>query len=123
MAKTLDNKSFSNQNRGVKKSKGDSPKLARVVKKTANSKPLEDWISVQKFPVNATVHVNGPSSEAAIITVDFGSPLEGPVKMSPDQTSDLTELMKEVAAEFYTPDASIRVSYDPSNGVYWASLI
>lgn len=115
---TLENKGNSVQRTAKKKFEA-----AKVIRKTVNPKNLEDWIASQRFSINATVHINGPSNEAAILTVDFGAPITNGVKMSSEQVNELTDLMKRTAGEFYSDNAGIRVSFDPSNGIYWASLI
>lgn len=93
-----------------------------MAKKSVNQRPLEDWLAAQGFSVNPTVKVNGPSTEAAILAVDFGSPIDGPVRLTAEQTDELTNRMKRLASDFYSGDVSVRVSYDQSNGIYWASL-
>ena len=111
-----------NRGRSVKKPKVEASKTLKIGKKTVNSKPLEDWLYQQNFSVNPTVHVNGPSTEAAILSVDFGAPIGGPIRLSNEQANELTARMKRLAGEFYVGEAQIRVSYDQTNGVYWASM-
>lgn len=120
---TLETKGNRAPNRPAnKKPRSDAARSARVAKKTISARSLEDWLYAQSFPVNPTVKVNGPSTEASILTVDFGSPKEGPVRLTSDQARELISRMEKLAGEFYVGEVPISVSYDQSNGVYWARI-
>jgi hypothetical protein len=105
-----------------KKPRSEAARSAKVAKKTVSARSLEDWLDAQGLPVRATVKVNGPSQEAAILTVDLGSPLSGPVRLSPEQSSELTSRMIRLASELYVGEVPMKVSYDQPNGIYWTSL-
>lgn len=92
----------------------------RDKKKAINTNRLQDWLASQNFSVNPTVHVNGHTFSTAYVTVDFGTPLS-PISMTDEQTSELTERLRELAREVVGRPMNIRISHDPFNGVYWAS--
>lgn len=110
-----------NNSRPNKKPRSENARNARVVKKAVDAEPLRKWLATLNVNVKPTVHVNGPSQEAAILTVDFGAPIS-PVRLSGEQSLELTSQMKKLAAEFYSGDVNIRVSNDSQHGIYWASL-
>jgi hypothetical protein len=81
---------------------------------------LQDWIDSQEFHVNANIHVNGRSFSGAYVTVDFGSPLT-PFSMNDDQNAEFSDHLRKLAREVAGKQITIRIGYDQSNGIYWAS--
>jgi len=69
------------------------------------------------------LHVNGPAFATAVLTVDFGTPLEE-CKISPEASGELTNRMRLVTKILCKEkDASnVRVQTDTSNGIWWASV-
>lgn len=92
----------------------------RDKKKGASGNALQLWLNSQGFSVSPTVHVNGHTFSTAYVTVDFGTPLT-PVNISDEQTSELTERLRELAREVVGRPVNVRISHDPFNGIYWAS--
>lgn len=66
------------------------------------------------------LHVNGPSFSTAVVSVDFGSPLE-PVRLSQDVSSEMHSRLRELTTDL-TGRRSVRIQFDHLNGVYWASI-
>lgn len=67
------------------------------------------------------LHVNGHEYSNAILTVDFGEPLNG-VHLSSERTNELTSLMKSAAKSISRRRGGIRVHHDNHHGVYWTSV-
>lgn len=80
---------------------------------------LKDWLrSITTDKVRPSVHVNN-NYNLAVVVVDFGSPLE-PVKLEPEQFTEMTRLIKSATKEVVGRESSVRLSVD--NGVYWTSV-
>lgn len=69
------------------------------------------------------LHVNGPVFSTAVITVDFGTPLEEN-KLSQELAGELTNRMRLVTKVLCKEKdaASVRVQNDTSNGIWWSSI-
>jgi hypothetical protein len=115
----------SNENNGSRQSqKGRKPApTARSGKgqKKPETGDLRQFIDSLGLHVNGSIRLNGPAHPTAVLTVDFGSPLQS-VRLSPEQGQELTRRMRAVAREFYKDEVNVRVSADHQNGVYWASV-
>lgn len=81
--------------------------------------PMKAFLASLDVGVTPTLHVNGHSYSTAIVTVDFGSPLT-PIKLTQEQTQDLTDRLRRLARDIIGRDANVRVSHDSSNGIFWA---
>ena len=68
------------------------------------------------------LHVNGAVFTTAVLTVDFGTPLEE-FKLSPETVGELTNRMRVVTkALCKEKDINVRVQTDNSNGIWWTSI-
>lgn len=68
------------------------------------------------------LHINGPNYPTAVITVDFGTPLED-VKLSPELAGDLVNRMRTATKTLCRDkEANARVQSDNSNGIWWSSI-
>lgn len=104
----------------------------KTVEKTTKPKPrkkptqtaLEDfktWLG--KLPSTPKLHVNGIDYSTAVLTVDFGTPLEESVKLTAEQNAELVSFMKlTTRGLFNKPELNVRVQSDTSNGVWWTTL-
>jgi hypothetical protein len=84
-------------------------------------KPLRDLVESFGLHVKPTVHVNGPSSDAAIIVVDFGSPLVQ-VRLNSEQSGELAARLRRLTKEFYQGEVNVRIGVDNQNGIHWSAL-
>lgn len=83
---------------------------------------LRNYVASLDVPVKPSVHVNGGSFHSAVLTVDFGQPLE-PLKLTSEQVNGLTSAMREAARQVARSNSNVRINADSNNGlVYWASL-
>lgn len=72
------------------------------------------------IPVKPTIHINGYLHPTAIVTVDFGTPLEE-YTLSSEQITMMGEQIISLAQNI-TNKQKIRFNADLDNGVYWASM-
>lgn len=102
---------------------------SKVIKKktpraTVNKNPETDignfkiWLG--NFTSSPKLHVNGSAyANVAVITVDFGSPLDESTRLTGEQHADLAAKMKFITRGILgKPDVNVRVQND-SNGVFW----
>ncbi len=92
-------------------------------KNNDNIETFKEWLAT--FPVgNPSVKVNGSAFSSAVVTIDFGTPLE-PLNLTSEKNADaraeLQSRMKELTTAL-TGRRSVRVNSDHSNGVYWTSI-
>lgn len=80
------------------------------------------WVSGLESVITPNVHLNGRDHSTAILTVDFGSPLDESNKLSPEQNADLITKMKTLTKSLYKSEVNVRVQNDQSNGVWWTSI-
>jgi len=74
-----------------------------------------------RLPTPATLHVNGPNHPTAIITLDFGQPLnfERPERA---EAEELAARLRRAAADIMEmPEQKIHFDMDHAHGVWWAS--
>jgi hypothetical protein len=101
------------------------------IKKPMSSNPkqkskneIEDFkIWLKTLPTAPKLHVNGAEYSAAIISIDFGTPLEEAPKMTTEQNAELVAKMKSSTRFLYNkPDMNVRVQSDTNNGIWWTSI-
>jgi len=85
-------------------------------------RPLRELVDSFGLNVTANIHVNGPSSDAAIIVVDFGSPLVQ-VRLNSEQAGELASRLRRLTKEFYQNEVNVRVGVDNQNGIHWTALV
>lgn len=94
----------------------------RTARRTADVASLREYLASLQLGVTPTVHVNGHAFQMALVTVDFGQPLKS-AKLNQEQNAEFTDRLKRLAREVLGREtANIRVSYDGSHGVFWASV-
>jgi hypothetical protein len=101
--------------------KGRSPTRPQRGKKQFDTSELATFLETINVGVTPTIHVNGTSNPTAVITVDFGSPIQS-VRLSQDQVQDLMTRMRKTSREMFSHEVNIRVSSDHQNGIFWASV-
>jgi hypothetical protein len=106
-----------NENARPKKARAGGGRERRV----ADTKYLRDWLDSLGLEVNPSIHINGHVFPGALVTVDFGSPLKQ-AKLNSDQSAELGDRLRLLARDVLGREASIRVSHDGPNGIYWASI-
>jgi hypothetical protein len=117
MSETL----VSSEARRPRARKGAAPVRASR-RPVADVKPLREYLSSLELGVTPTIHINGHAFTSALVSVDFGQPLK-PAKLNQDQGAVFSEMLRKLAREIVNREnANIRISYDSSNGVYWASI-
>jgi hypothetical protein len=68
------------------------------------------------------LHVNGASYSSAVVTVDFGSPLEEQ-KLTPEVAGELVTRIRSLTRNLSKGnDSNIRVQNDTGNGIWWSSI-
>lgn len=86
---------------------------------------LEDfklWLAGLGLVSVPALHVNGVNHSMAVLTVDFGTPLEESNKLSTEQGADLVGKMKALTRTFFKNEVNVRVQSDTNNGVWWTSV-
>lgn len=99
----------------------DKKKLSRQ-KKDSEAEDFRGWLSSLGMLSTPTLHVNGTSHPMAVITVDFGTPLDEPTKMSGEQNAELMARIKTFTRSLCKSEANVRVQNDASNGVWWSTV-
>ena len=96
---------------------------ARAPRWTGDLVEFKTFLSTIDCEVNPTVHVNGSAYSSAIVTVDFGSPVNQ-FRLTSDDNAEVTERLRYLARVVVGREAaSIRISNDGPNGIFWASLV
>lgn len=85
---------------------------------------LQKLLDSMAFPYS--IHVNGKEHPGAVLTVDFGAPLQS-VRLNSEQNQELAGALRRAAKEVMrgreNRDMNIRVSSDNYGGlIYWASV-
>lgn len=82
---------------------------------------FKTWLaSLEGRPI---LHVNGAGYTSAVLTVDFGAPLQE-VKIDQDVSGELTTRMRAATRSLCRGnDANIRIQTDTSNGMIWWTSI
>lgn len=97
------------------------PKTRRPRPKTDELDDFRAWLAGLEMN-NPTLHVNGASYTTAVVTVDFGTPLEEQ-KPTPEQTAELVNRLRSATKLIYGgKDAAIRIQNDSNNGIWWSSV-
>lgn len=96
-------------------------KTKRQTHKKPEFESFVQWLN-RLNPAKPILHVNGPSFASAVLTVDFGAPLNEPVVLTAEQTAELVTGLKTAARSLYRYDVNVRVQNDLSNGIWWASI-
>lgn len=91
-------------------------------RKAVNSTEMVEFLGGLNLAVKPSLHINGSSYHQAVVTVDFGEPLD-PVRLTNDQMHDLVSNMRSLTRDVIGRDASVNINTDNSRGVYWASIV
>lgn len=101
---------------------------ARKPKKTTASKlsnqvandqaELLTYMATLDLEVTPSIHINGRSYPFALVTLDIGQPLK-PNKITTEQHAEIVARMRNLGRSISGTE-NIRVSFDGSNGVFWA---
>jgi hypothetical protein len=101
--------------------KSKARKLSRK-KQVTELEDLRAWLLRLGMVAKPTVHVNGTAHSMAVITVDFGTPLDEQTKLTSEQNAELMTRMRSLTKVMHTADVNVRVQNDLSNGIWWASV-
>ncbi len=91
-------------------------------KKSTELDDFKSWVSALEGVILPNVHVNGKDFSMAVLTVDFGTPLDETNKLTSEQSAELVGKMKTVTKSFYKDDVNVRVQNDSNNGIWWTSV-
>ena len=92
-------------------------------KKQSEINEFTSWLSGLGMTVKPSLHVNGANYSMAVVTVDFGTPLEEQPKLTVEQSAELVTKMKTITRALHKDkDVNVRVQSDSGNGVWWASI-
>jgi hypothetical protein len=81
------------------------------------------WLTGLGFQSAPKVHVNGAAHPTAVIVVDFGTPLNEPLKLSPEQSAELIgHIRSNTKLMFRERDVNVRVQSDTNTGIWWSSV-
>lgn len=83
--------------------------------------PLQEYLDGLSTPTRGSVHVNGPTHLQAVVTVDFGEPIEH-YRLSSDDMQGLVSRMRSLTQDVIGRDAFVSVNSDNKRGVHWASV-
>ena len=109
------------------KTKSDKDKKPRLHQKK-QSQSVNDltefttWLSSLESGVTPTVHVNGPIYTSCVLTVDFGTPLDG-IKITTEQSNEMANRLRNVTKAILNRDVKVSIMNDPANGIWWTCLI
>lgn len=97
-----------------------SGKDVLVAKNSSND--LRKFLATLDTGVDPDLHINGPHFGAAVVVIDFGTPLK-PVKLTGEQAQELTARLRKLTLELSgNRHVNIRVNNDYQNGIYWSSI-
>lgn len=82
---------------------------------------LRGFLDTLTVGVTPSIHVNGISHPTAVVTVDFGAPLQ-PVRLTQEQVQELMARMRKATKDLFGSEINVRVSSDHHNGVFWSSV-
>ena len=100
----------------------DLPKTKKFSRpKTSEIEDFKSWLAnLESAP---KLHVNGPGYSMAVVTVDFGTPLEEVVaKITVEQNAELMSRMKTLTRSLHKSEVNVRVQNDTNNGVWWTTV-
>jgi hypothetical protein len=90
--------------------------------KKSDNEDFKTWLANLGMLSTPNLHVNGPSHSSAVVTVDFGTPLDEPTKMNPEQSAELVSRMKALTKSLFKNETNVRVQNDQNNGVWWSTV-
>lgn len=90
-------------------------------KRAVSSKEMDTFLANMNTPVKGKLHINGSAFQNAVLTVDFGEPIQS-FRLNNDQMHELVSNMRSLARDVLGRDASINIMSDSSRGIYWASV-
>lgn len=96
----------------------------RSIRKRQKPNPeLEDFkLWLENLETRPILHVNGPNYNSAVVTVDFGTPLEED-KMTSELAGELVTRLRSLTRNLCKGnDSNIRVQNDTGNGIWWSSI-
>jgi hypothetical protein len=92
-------------------------------KKQTDVEDFKSWLAgLSSAP---KLHINGPEYISAVLTVDFGTPLEEKEKtnLTSEQNAELVSKMKlTTRGLFNKPDLNVRVQSDSNTGIWWTTV-
>jgi hypothetical protein len=100
--------------------KTDKFKKFSRAKKASEVEDFKSWLATLGYVPN--LHVNGNSHPMAVVTIDFGTPLEEPAKMTSEQNAELMARMKSLTKSLHKSEVNVRVQTDSNNGVWWSTV-
>lgn len=100
----------------------DKAKKASRQRKQTEFDDFKFWLATLGMVSVPALHMNGPNYAMAVLTVDFGTPLEEPNKFTAEQSADLVGKMKTITRSLFKNEVNVRVQNDSSNGVWWSSI-
>jgi type IV secretory pathway ATPase VirB11/archaellum biosynthesis ATPase len=103
-----------------KKSRGESASVRN--RRLIEASALHQFITDLNLKAVPSIHINGPAFASAIVTVDFGAPLE-PVKLTSDENAEISERLRELTRTVISREVPVQIETDTKNGlVYWSRL-
>jgi hypothetical protein len=96
--------------------------IKKSSKKTVEPDDFRDWLLTLGLVFTPHLHVNGSSHSTAVVTVDFGTPLEETTKITAEQNAELMSRMKTLTRSMYKGEVNVRVQNDSSNGIWWTTI-
>lgn len=106
-----------------KKTVTKSVKAKKTTSNKSKKSEIEDFkVWLGNLPSTPKLHVNGADYTSAVLTVDFGTPLEELPKLTNEQNAELVAKMKaSTRSLFNKPDLNVRIQSDNNNGIWWAT--
>jgi len=99
----------------------DLPKTKKFSRpKTSEVEDFRNWLTA--LGSSPKLHVNGPAYSMAVVTVDFGTPLEESGKITSDQNAELMSRMKTLTRSLHKAEVNVRVQNDSNNGIWWTTV-
>lgn len=95
---------------------------ARAPRYAGELAELTTFLSTIECEVKPTVHVNGSAYASALVSIDFGSPINQ-FRLTSDDNTEVTERLRRLSRAIVGREtANIRISHDGQNGIFYASL-
>lgn len=84
---------------------------------------FKTWLDGLGYQSAPKIHVNGIGHPIAAVVVDFGTPLQEVVKLTPEQSAELIGYIRSTTKALHRgSEVSVRVQSDSSTGIWWASV-
>lgn len=93
-------------------------------KKFSRTSDIEDfkiWLATLGA-ATPKLHVNGPGYSMAVITVDFGTPLDESGRITSEQNAELMSRMKTLTRSLHKTEVNVRIQNDTNNGIWWTTV-